>query len=454
MADLLESITTEFQPKFDALNKRAEDLAERLESARDSEDTDGVKALTESHAKLEEEVKSLLKERDTRVKDAELESTKSQVAELRKSLEASRQIDSEFFGSKQGSSGGSGAEYEDRSFFVDAYKALAKGDNEAMERWAGEMGTKAMTIGTGSAGGFLVPDQISDELIALRVEQTVLRALIPVLQVNSDTLRISKVDSGLTADWVAELAAKPQQDAVFSEITENVFTKAGLAVVSNQLLRDSSGNKAIDTFIAQDLAKRLAIVEEKAILNGTGTGQPQGILNTTGVDNIPLTSTAVLDLLDAIADGISQVVTEYFGDATAVVMHPRTWTRIVKARESGTSANYILGPPSNLTPRRAEHPLPGMNAAPPRGEIFGVPVYTTSNVPTNLGAGTNESAVIVGAFNEGLILENHGVVLDVSEHVHFTTNQTVFRAEDRVGFSAKRYPVAFKKITGVGLASG
>jgi HK97 family phage major capsid protein len=90
----------------------------------------------------------------------------------------------------------------------------------------------------------------------------------------------------------------------------------------------------------------------------------------------------------------------------------------------------------------------------PRGDLFGVPVYTTANVPTNLGGTTNESRVIVGNFDEALLLENQGLTLDRSEHVYFTTNQTVFRAEQAEGFTAARYPKAFTVIAGAGLANG
>jgi hypothetical protein len=38
--------------------------------------------------------------------------------------------------------------------------------------------------------------------------------------------------------------------------------------------------------------------------------------------------------------------------------------------------------------------------------------------------------------------------------VYFTTNQTVFRAEMRVGFTAARTPAAFDVIGGAGLANG
>ena len=74
-------------------------------------------------------------------------------------------------------------------------------------------------------------------------------------------------------------------------VTASVFTAAGLATISNQLLADS--NPAVDALVTADLAKRLVALEETAFLAGTGSGQPLGILNTPGIGATPLTSTTV-----------------------------------------------------------------------------------------------------------------------------------------------------------------
>jgi HK97 family phage major capsid protein len=77
----------------------------------------------------------------------------------------------------------------------------------------------------------------------------------------------------------------------------------------------------------------------------------------------------------------------------------------------------------------------------------------SNRIPTNLGTGTNESRIIIGDFREALVLDRQGITIDESPHVYFTTNQTVFRAESRVGFTAARAPKAFAVIGGAGLAN-
>lgn len=447
----LQDIEREFTPKFDELNGKVEEFSTNLEKAKAEGDDAKVTEISKAMEDLDETVKTLSAERDERMKEAEYKSLQNEVVTIRKALEEARKPNSDFT-----LAGGVPVEEQsdvygsDKSFYVDAKKAISKNDGEALERWEEAMVEKAMTSAQGTTGGFLVPPQISGQLLELREQNNVLRGLFSSISVSSDTLRIAAVTKGMTAGWVAELAEKPQSDLEFGELSVNVFTKAGLGVVSNQLLQDS--NPSVDSLINRDLAKRLAALEEIAFIDGSGVGQPQGILNTEDIGTTPLSSTNVDDLLDAVIDAITAIYTDYFGAPNAILMHPRTWGRIVKERNPDYASQYIIGPPANRT---STDSLPGFGqGANPTGQLFGLPVYTTRNVPTDKGPTDNESRVIVGAFDEGLILDHSDITLDSSEHVYFTSNQTIFRAEDRVGFTAARYPKAFNVIGGSGLAAG
>jgi HK97 family phage major capsid protein len=448
MDELLKQIEEKFGPKFDELNKLAEDLSERATAARDKDDAEGVKANTAKMEELEEQVKTLTKEHDAALREAEFKSLHSRVESLTEALETQRKPQSDFIpghGDADTPTYGEGGEH---GFYRDAKAVLESGDSDARERWVESLPGKAMTEGTGTSGGFLVPPTISSELLELREQDAVLRPLFSSVQVSSDTLRIASVESGLVAGWVAELAEKPSADLSFAELSVNTFTAAGLAVTSNQLLRDS--NPSVDTLINRDLAKRLRAVEEVAFIQGSGVGQPLGIINTPGVDAVEDDSgSTAVDLLDDIQQAITNIYTEFLETPTAIVMHPRTWAYIVSAREDDSPTTYIVGPPGGVG-RRPHEGIPGLNAG--VGQLFGVNVYLTANIPTNLGGGTDESRVIVGAFSEGLILDHEGITLDNSKHVYFSTNQTIFRAEEQVGFTAARYPKAFSVVGGTVLS--
>jgi HK97 family phage major capsid protein len=237
-----------------------------------------------------------------------------------------------------------------------------------------------------------------------------------------------------------------------ASITASIFTAAGLATISNQLLADS--NPAVDQLVTSDLTKRIVALEETAFLTGSGAGQPLGILNTPGLSTTSATvagdPAAAGGLLDNVLDAIANVQTNW-GQPTAIVMHPRTWTRILKSRDS--AGHYTLFPEASFGAGYDTN-TPRTFVAIPGGSLFGVRVVLSNRVPTNLGTGTNESRVIVGDFREALVLDRQGITVDESPHVFFTSNQTVFRAESRVGFTAARTPVAFNVIGGTGLATG
>lgn len=450
MDELLKEIEAKFGPKFTELTEKAQELGEQLEASESRETTN---ELTEQLNRIDESVKELTSAREEELRVVEQKAVANRIETLEQAISAAKDDRPAFVLGGPVTGEQQKAIYSDHSFYRDASN-LSK-DPAATERWEEALGEKAMTSAQGSTGGYLVPPEISSELLQIREQSNVLRPLFSNLSVNSEVLRIAAITKGLTAAWVAELAEKPESELAFGEISVNTFTKAGLSVVSNQLLRDS--NPSVDTLINRDLAKRLAALEEIAFIDGTGTGQPLGILRTPGVDTTPLTSTDVDDLLDAIVDSITEIYTNYFGAPNGILMHPRTWARIVKARKSDATTEYQVGPPSSGSGggRDATNPLPGYGAGPnPTGALFGLPVYTSRNVPVNKGASDNESRIIVGNWSEGLILDHAGITLDSSPHVYFTSNQTIFRAEDQVGFTAARYPNAFNVIGGVGLANG
>ena len=309
---------------------------------------------------------------------------------------------------------------------------------------------KAMTEGTANQGGYLVRPLVERQLVEARELDNVLRGLCSKLNVTTNGISLDQLGLATTAGWVAELGTKPEGTSMtLATVTASVFTAAGLATISNQLLADS--NPAVDQLVTADLAKRLVALEETAFIAGTGTNQPLGILNTPGVTTTTVATTPVDVLLDAILDSIAKVESSH-GTPSAILMHPRTWTRILKAKSSGGA--YLFAAPSANLNTPADVTSPRTIIRGPQKVLWGYPVVTSNRIPTNLGTGTNESRVIVGDFREALILDRQGITVDESPHVFFTTNQTVFRSEMRVGFTAARTPAAFDVIGGAGLANG
>jgi HK97 family phage major capsid protein len=109
-------------------------------------------------------------------------------------------------------------------------------------------------------------------------------------------------------------------------------------------------------------------------------------------------------------------------------MHPREWVKFSLAKS--TTGEYLFA---------------GADLA---GRL-GASIVLDANIPTNLGAGTNETVMIVGAFKAGaFFFEREPLRIDTSSDAGFFTDETVFRAEERYGFAVVQ-PSAFELLTGI-----
>lgn len=448
----------EIAKKIDELESRSASLVEQAAAAQSKDEVVGFKAIIQNE--IQPELAELTRERDERMREVEFKSLKGQVGTLEEAIKSLRGgfpvAPSTDEGKAIDSPYGDGT----HSFYGDIRMAN-KGRQEALERIMRGSGVtdnegKALVEGTGSQGGYLVQTQIERQIIDVRELDNVLRPLCSKLNVTTTNIELDQIVLGTTAGWVAELATKPESTSLtLASVTASVFTAAGLATISNQLLQDS--NPAVDQLVTRDLAKRLIALEETAFMAGSGSGQPLGILNTPGIQtvtvNVPGSGSVVSGpggILDSALDGIAAVQTLY-GNPTAMIMHPRTWTAILK--DKNAAGIYTYGSPSlanNNSPliEQGRTIFTG-----PERTLWGIPVVLSNRMPTNLGSGTNESRIIIADFTEALILDRQGITVDESPHVYFTSNQTVFRAEERVGFTAARLPKAFCVVGGPALAN-
>lgn len=445
----------ELTEKIEALEARASEAVASVEKGDAS--LEEVKALINDTIKPT--VDAYTAEKAELERAAEVKALRENLSTLQGAMQELRKPAGDFtLGAEGEADEGKAVDY-DGSYFADVRDAN-KGIPAARERliaYAEAKGIshtaegKAMTEGTGNQGGYLVQPEIERRIVEAIESDNVLRDLCSKVNVTTNSIQVDNIGLSTQAGWVAELGTKPESTALtLASVTASVFTAAGLATVSNQLLADA--NPAVDGLVTSDLVKRLVALEETAFISGTGTGQPLGILNTPGVSTTTYTegSPTVAALLDKILDAIADVQ-ENHGQPSAILMHPRTWTRILKAKDATTGAYYVGQALDSVLP---DVTSPRTRRRGPQFLLWGVPVVLSNRIPTNLGGGTNESRVIVGDFSEALILDRQGVTIDESPHVYFTTNQTVFRAEKRVGFTAARTGAAFNVIGGTGLAAG
>lgn len=300
---------------------------------------------------------------------------------------------------------------------------------------------KALTEGTGSAGGYLVPPEYSTQLIQMVYAKTVVRkAGTTVIPMNSNILYIPKQNGTANAAWLGENTTISDSNPTFTQVQLTAKKLAAMAIFSNELLQDS--NPQVESVVMNDLANVLAVAQDNAFLQGTGTNnQPKGIINQTGINTITAGANGADLTYDMIIDAIAAIQKASLGNfkPNAIIMHPSIYYKAMKQKDS--MGRYLIEPIQNAS---AATDFPGT--------IMGIPVLTTTTIPTDLttGTSTTTSYVILGQFDEAIIGERGGVELLASNTAgsFFTNDAMGIRATVRLDFTL-RHPEAFCVINGV-----
>lgn len=117
---------------------------------------------------------------------------------------------------------------------------------------------------------------------------------------------------------VPEGELKPVSDLTTTIADAKVYTYADGYEVTNQLLADAP---AFASYMDSQLRANLDWVVEDKILNGSGaSGEPRGILNTTGVQHATLKDDSPMALVTAIRQAITKVRTLPGGKITGIVI--------------------------------------------------------------------------------------------------------------------------------------
>ena len=328
-------------------------------------------------------------------------------------------------------------------------RSLAAGKGEAgraaayaRKQWgADDDVTKALESGVDEAGGFLVPENYSDEIIELLYPATVIRGSgVTVVPMENGNMTWPRLATGVGAEYVGE-----NQNIITDQPTFGALALAGkkLAVnvpISNDLIRFSSPKA--DGIVRGDIIANMSTREDIGFIRDDGTGQkPRGLRFQTGVAILAATDISAMD--PATAAG-----RQARNDAIQADLDDMVLT-LEEANVPLTDAGYVITP-------RAKHFLMRLRDANgnrvypemAQGQLNGYKYKTTTQVPVNLGVGTNQSEVYFANFPDILIGESSNLIIDVSNEAAYhdgssvqsawSRDQTVMRAIARHDIGLRR----------------
>jgi len=249
--------------------------------------------------------------------------------------------------------------------------------------------------GTDATGGVLVPEEYLPEMFIelLRAKTIALRLGATSLDGLTGSVRIPMQDGGGTAYMVAEHGDITESNLTTDELTLTPHEMAALTVTSKRLVM--MGNPSVEAMIQNDLARVLGLKLDDQVLHGDGTGANlTGIDATTGINTTAMDAVPTFLLLEAM---MYEVEADNADEGSlGWGMNPREWSTI--RRIVDTTGRPLMGSLAEGATKR----------------LLGHPVATSSQIPINLGAGTDEGRVFFGNWADLIIGSWGGLVIEVS----------------------------------------
>jgi HK97 family phage major capsid protein len=288
--------------------------------------------------------------------------------------------------------------------------------SNAASSWGGE--------NVGADGGFAVPPEFRSA-IAIKINgPDSLLSMTDQLTTSSNTITIPKDETtpwqstgGILAYWENEGQTIPGSKPLLDQSTIRLNKLTALVPVSDELLEDAAG---IDSYLRTKAPQKMVAKLNTAIINGTGAGQPLGILQSASL----------------------QTVAGKTGQGSTTVIYPNIvdmWNGLYG--QWRRNAVWLVN--QDVEPQLAMMAFQSLGT--PAGTI---PVYLPGNTIANAGYDTlkgrpvipceacsvlgNVGDIILVDLSQYMTVTKGDIRTDVSIHLYFDQDLTAFRFIFRV----------------------
>lgn len=234
-----------------------------------------------------------------------------------------------------------------------------------------------MNEGTGSAGGFIVPEEFAAEVFRIVEDFGLVPKLARKFPMNNDTLNIPRLSASVQVYWPGEGNIGTASQPTFEQVVLRTQTLVGLTPMSNELLADA--NVSVIDLLTMLFAE--AIAGELDNQGLVGVGSPfTGVLSDAGVTVFtPSTGNSTFALCSTPdnARTLLSKIKPWALQGAAFILHRTVWA-LFQTAKSSTSGNYFLSTFNPVMTGTAAQGFPLAMA----GTMWGYPVYLSDKMPS------------------------------------------------------------------------
>lgn len=340
------------------------------------------------------------------------------------------------------------------SYFRDIFEAT-RGSQEAVRRLS-ESQQRAGTSAPGAGGEFAPPLWLVEDFVELARAGRVTADLMQgaSLPDGVSSVNLPKV-TGNTDPAVVTTQNTAVAEGAFTttSVSSNVTEISGKQTVPIALLRQSG--IPLDQVILGDLARAYAVTLDRQVIAGSNAaGQLRGLITAgnsiafTSASPVPASATPANSFYSKVLGAQSALNDGRFLPADVLVMHPRRWAFVLNGYD--TQGRPLVPPVAQSV--NAPGSSNGPAASGFAGEWAGLPVYLDPNIPTNLGAGTNQDVAFV-LRSDDLWLWESNVETASFDATLAAQNSILFRVLGFAAFIPHRHASSVQVIGGTGMVS-
>lgn len=280
---------------------------------------------------------------------------------------------------------------------------------------------KQMVESVGASGGFLVPTEFLPQLQSIVAEQSIVRGKATVIRMNRRAIQVPVLDQtgttsgvphwfgGMQFYWAEEAEQKTKSEPEFRQIELVAHKLIGYTRASDELLDDSAISLADFLSGPMGMAGGIAWMEDYAFINGTGAGQPLGVLNAGATIVEPRAAAGTIGF-----DDLADMMEDFLPSGQGL------WTITQSAMSELIQLNGPAGNPSYIWQPNARDGVPGY--------ILGFPVKWTEKQPR---IGT-QGDVLLADWKYYLIGDRQATTVETTQYDYWRYDQTSWRAVHRV----------------------
>lgn len=391
----------EIRQKISGFEAREAELAQAIEEASTDEEKATVEEAVEEFEKEKAEAEEAEKSLEAEVRELETEldavdAKEDPVPEARAKEMAKETREKEILNMKKRFRDMS---YAERTAFV---------QQDEVQSFLGEVRTAIKEKRAISNAGYLIP-QVILGLIKENIEEySKLYSRVDLRQV-AGTSRMVIEGAYPEAVWTEMCANLNELDLSFSKVEVDGYKVGGYIKVCNASLEDSDIDLAGEIITA--LGRAIGIALDKAIIFGTGTKMPTGIVPTlkavSGTPNVVSHANTVTGkaLVQALIGDIAKAKGNYSRGIKTWVMNETTYSyilaQLVEVDANGAYVSVVNGT------------MP----------VVGGDIIVLNTMP--------DYVIVAGYFDLYLLAERAGTEFNTSEHAFWTADQTGFKGTAR-----------------------